>query len=368
VSYRRRAIAASSFCALVLVMPGATPVAAQIPGGTTINACYLADRDDDQGRLTRLVALNESCRDGEMRIHWSVAGPQGPIGPAGPQGLHGPRGDAGAAGLTGPQGLQGNQGAPFKFQGVFDPNGKYLPNDIVSFQGAGYLAVATPTIGGLPGIDLAWALLVAKGDPGPTGPAGANGATGPMGPSGPQGSMGVAGTVGPVGPQGPKGDMGATGAQGSQGAVGPTGSQGLKVVVAQTFFALSAFPVPATGYGTDAAVTATSTIPGSTFIASTQGGQLLIAVTASFYVPSGQALICQPNIDGAWAGAAAYFSATGDYFSQVPVARYITMSISRVYPAVSAATHAFSVGCSASGPGATLLIAFPVSFTVFEIQ
>src|ERR1700752_782768 len=40
----------------------------------------LRDRDPDDGILVRLVAAQERCRRGEVKIHWNVTGPQGPQG------------------------------------------------------------------------------------------------------------------------------------------------------------------------------------------------------------------------------------------------------------------------------------------------
>ena len=70
-------IAAASF------LTGALDAAAQIPSGNVIYACVRLDRDSDEGRLARLVAVDEKCDRGETRISWNVAGPQGPIGPQG---------------------------------------------------------------------------------------------------------------------------------------------------------------------------------------------------------------------------------------------------------------------------------------------
>src|SRR5262245_6485983 len=88
----------------------------------------LHDGDPDDGFLVRLVAVQESCRRGEVKIHWNVVGPQGPqgiqgapglpgmpgaqgpIGPAGSQGPAGPAGAEGPRGLQGPEGPTGPQG------------------------------------------------------------------------------------------------------------------------------------------------------------------------------------------------------------------------------------------------------------------
>ena len=105
------------------------------------------DRDPDDGRLMRLVDVNEQCRHGEVRIQWNLTGPQGPVGPTGPQGLQGLQGFPGATGPTGPQGVPGPQGVT-----------------------------------------------------GPTGPQGGTGAEGPSGAQGPEGAQGATGPQGPTGP------------------------------------------------------------------------------------------------------------------------------------------------------------------------
>jgi hypothetical protein len=101
------------------------PAAAQSSG--VIYGCVRSDgirgRDSDDGRLVRLVAANEPCRRGEVKISWNIQGPAGPTGatgaqgapgatgPQGPTGPTGPQGPAGAVGPTGPQGIQGPAGA-----------------------------------------------------------------------------------------------------------------------------------------------------------------------------------------------------------------------------------------------------------------
>ena len=150
----------------------ATPDAsAQIPSKNgVIYACARLDRDEG-GRLARLVAENERCGRGEIRVQWNVTGPQGPAGPVGPRG---PEGFQGANGAQGPQGAKGDQG----------PQG--LKGD--------------------------------KGDQGPQGLKGDKGDQGPQGPQGPQGSQG------PQGGQGPSGENGKPGDQGPQGPQGPPGT------------------------------------------------------------------------------------------------------------------------------------------------
>jgi len=177
-------IAAASFLTAV------RDAAAQIPSGNVIYACIRLDRDKDEGRLARLVAMDEPCNRGETRIQWNVTGPQGLTGP---QGAPGPAGPQGPQGVAGTQGLKGDTGA----QGAIGP------------QGSTGATGATGLIG-------------------PQGSTGATGAPGATGAQGPKGDTGATGATGATGDQGPKGDTGATGATGAQGSKGDTGATGAK--------------------------------------------------------------------------------------------------------------------------------------------
>jgi len=98
----RAALVAAGVCLSINAF--APQVHAQIPSpGGVIYACVRINRDNE-GRLARLVSVDEACRRGETRLHWNVAGPQGPKGDTGPAGK------AGLAGAIGPTGLQGVQG------------------------------------------------------------------------------------------------------------------------------------------------------------------------------------------------------------------------------------------------------------------
>src|ERR1700691_4004433 len=163
------------------------------------------------------------------------AGITGTTGATGPQGPTGPSGATGATGATGPQGLQGfpgptgaqgptgaagTNGVSFDFLNAFNANAPYAINDVVTFNGSTYIAIAASAGPSNPTPNLntsAWSLMAEAGATGPTG------AQGSVGPTGPQGSAGAAGTTGAVGPQGPAGAAGATGAD---GATGTTGLQG----------------------------------------------------------------------------------------------------------------------------------------------
>jgi hypothetical protein len=75
----------------------------QIPSAAgVIYACVRVDKDGDAARLTRLVAADEACRKNEVRVQWSVTGPQGA------QGAQGASGAQGLPGVAGPQGAPGS--------------------------------------------------------------------------------------------------------------------------------------------------------------------------------------------------------------------------------------------------------------------
>lgn len=146
----------------VVAMAGlAQRAEAQIPGTDgVIYACVRLDRDKDEGRLLRLVAADEACRRGEVRVKWNIEGPKGPTGPTGAKGNAGPPGPIGPQGPTGLQGLIGPAG----------PSGP-------------------------------------KGDPGATG---ATGATGPTGADGAQGLPGISAPAGAIAGQLVSCETGAT--------------------------------------------------------------------------------------------------------------------------------------------------------------
>jgi len=111
-------------------------------------------------------------------------GPEGPAGPAGPAGPIGPPGPAGPPGPIGPPGPAGQAGQPgppgppgLTWRGAWDVATEYEVGDAVSYEGSAYIAVEN-NIASIPGIDDAWDLLAAKGDPGPPGSDGDGGSGG----------------------------------------------------------------------------------------------------------------------------------------------------------------------------------------------
>jgi len=146
-----------------------------------------------------------------------AAGPQGPAGPAGATGATGPRGAAGAAGAPG---APGTNGTSFIFLNAYNPYATYTANDVVTYNGASYIATVAngPNPSGpAPDSNPSWSLMAAAGATGPAGVQGPAGAMGPAGPIGPAGPAGATGANGATGPQGPRGATGAAGPAGANG-------------------------------------------------------------------------------------------------------------------------------------------------------
>jgi len=166
----------------------------------------------------------------EPELEIVLTGPTGAQGPAGATGPIGPTGPAGATGATGPAGANGSG---FNFRYAFNSSSSYAVNDVVTYNGSTYVAIAANQGPNnyTPDVDItAWSLMAAQGAAGPAGgPQGPAGTQGPQGPAGPTGATGPAGPQGPAGsqgPSGPQGAAGATGAAGPQGTVGPAGASG----------------------------------------------------------------------------------------------------------------------------------------------
>ncbi|MHB8216259.1 MAG: Kelch repeat-containing protein [Candidatus Sulfotelmatobacter sp.] len=151
-----------------------------------------------------------SSHDPELTVSLISAGPQGPAGPPGaagatgaqgPQGVQGLMGLPGATGSQGPAGPVGANGTGFNFRNAFDNSASYAVNDVVTFQGASYVATTANQGPNNPTPDQnssGWSVMAAQGTVGAAGAQGPSGSAGPAGPAGP---------VGPIGPQGPVGPM-----------------------------------------------------------------------------------------------------------------------------------------------------------------
>jgi hypothetical protein len=152
------------------------------------------------------------------------AGPQGPQGPQGIQGFTGPGGPQGPAGAAG---AAGTNGSGFDFRNAFDPNATYAVDDVVTYNGSTYAAIAASAGPNNPTPDTnssAWSVLAQEGAPGA---GGSQGPAGPAGSSGSQGPQGIPGAGGASGATGPAGASPFT-LDGSS-AVFTTGSVGLGV-------------------------------------------------------------------------------------------------------------------------------------------
>lgn len=118
-------------------------------------------------------------------------------------------------------------------KGLWVPEMKYDPLDIVRFNGQGYICLKSceginPEEGGGDTFMLI-SERGAKGEIGPRGEKGErglDGAKGDKGDKGDPGAKGDKGDIGPTGPTGPRGATGATGPQGPAGAKGATGATG----------------------------------------------------------------------------------------------------------------------------------------------
>jgi hypothetical protein len=168
----------------------------------------------------------------ELDVFFNGAqGPQGLTGPTGATGAQGPQG------VPGPQGPAGTGSGSFNFRAAFDNTATYAVNDVATYSGSSYIAIAgnqgpnNPTPNTNP---TAWSVMAQQGATGAAGPAGPQGSTGPTGAQGPQGAQGAAGTTGAPGPAGPQGVSGPTGPQGPAGpsiaGLSSDGNNGITVV------------------------------------------------------------------------------------------------------------------------------------------
>jgi hypothetical protein len=154
----------------------------------------------------------------------------GSVGPVGPTGATGLQGQTGAIGLIGPQGPQGQTGANgtgINFRNAFDPAASYAVNDVVTYRGSSYTAIATSSGPNNPTPDQNPSAWNVTAQTGAAGAAGAQGAQGTQGAQGPQGPIGLTGAAGAAGSAGPAGAQGSVGAQGPQGSQGPKGASGI---------------------------------------------------------------------------------------------------------------------------------------------
>ncbi|MDY6910789.1 MAG: hypothetical protein SVM79_00290 [Chloroflexota bacterium] len=101
---------------------------------------------------------------------------QGPAGPTGPAGPEGPQGPEGPTGIAGEQGPPGENGLSLIWQGEWSADTTYSINDIISYKGSAYIAIAASTDNKPTSDSTFWELLAAKGDTGDQGETGSRGA------------------------------------------------------------------------------------------------------------------------------------------------------------------------------------------------
>jgi hypothetical protein len=156
---------------------------------------------------------------------------------------------------------------------------------------------------------------------------------------------------------------GATGPQGPQGASGST------LLFSQTSINTIPFSAPVIACcNTTGPTGINATVPNTTVTATTQGGHLLVEATLTFTGPASAHLMCQPNIDGVWAGASMGTATFDNVFHVIAVGGLVTASISQVYPATPAGTHTFSLGCAATMAGFSLQNQAVISFSAIELR
>ena len=150
------------------------------------------------GTIRIIDSATQSCNNNENPITWNQTGPKGPVGPPGVKGDKGDACPPTDAACVGPRGLQGAEGDPgLVWRGAWDASRLYHPDDLVTWQGSAYVAVADND-GGDPTDDTTdWKLLAAQGSPGRLGPVG------PKGDKGDPCRPGDPACVGPKGDRGP---------------------------------------------------------------------------------------------------------------------------------------------------------------------
>jgi hypothetical protein len=136
----------------------------------------------------------------DINASWALMAQQGSPGAPGATGSTGPQGPIGLTGATGATGPQGTVGPGFNFRNAFDPAATYSPDDVVTYNGSTYDAVATVAPGAAtPDINTSWTLMAQQGAAGAIGAPGPAGPQGPMGPAGPPGATTVTGPGGTTG-------------------------------------------------------------------------------------------------------------------------------------------------------------------------
>lgn len=155
---------------------------------------------------------------------------------------------------------------------------------------------------------------------------------------------------------------------GRTGAQGPQGATGTNVLIGEMWINSATFSAPELASSSTDYVNSSNraTVPGSTFSRTTTGGRLLIQATIPMTIAPGARLMCQPNIDDRWAGGP--LAASFDYVMQSNANGVVSVTISRVYPAPTPATHVFTLACAQQGGPFSLINNSVISFTVMELK
>jgi hypothetical protein len=108
-----------------------------------------------------------------------LSGSTGAQGATGPQGVAGPQGVQGPAGATGPQGPAGATGSAgpagaigINFRGAWQSGNYYAANDVTTYGGSTWIALASGSHQQPDASPQSWAVLAQAGGAGPTGAAG----------------------------------------------------------------------------------------------------------------------------------------------------------------------------------------------------
>ena len=114
------------------------------------------------------------------------------------------KGQWGLRAQRGQEGPAGTNGTGFNFTGPFSSATSYNVDDVATYNGSTYVAIAANGPGGqTPDQNpSAWSMMAQQGATGAQGPQGATGLTGAQGPQGATGPQGPTGATGPQGPPG----------------------------------------------------------------------------------------------------------------------------------------------------------------------
>jgi Collagen triple helix repeat (20 copies) len=277
-----------------------------------------------------------------------AVGPQGPIGATGTTGATGSQGLQDLAGSTGPQGpagVAGTNGSGFDFRNTFDVSASYAINDVTTFNGSTYVAIAASSGPNNPTPDMnasLWSVMAQEGA------AGAIGA---------QGSAGPTGATGSQGPAGPMGSAGINGSNGTNGTNGAAGASPFTLDAANAVFTGGSVGIGVDPPSTTAALDVTSTTKGLLAPRMTTMQRLAIASPANgliVYDTDIKSLQVYDAVGGVWTQLAA--TATTGTVTTVTASAPLGVSNGTTTPAITLGTVPVAKG----GTGSTSLTGFLV--------